>query len=101
MTAPTLDELQTQIEAMKAFIGLDGYRAGQQRIRANYTTQLQDTVADAKLIVSDGSMNEKRQEILAHQLMETANTLKGRIDQLDKELGAGEEVNRATRRRRK
>lgn len=98
--APTLDKLQTQIDAMKAFIGIDGYRAGQQRIRDNYISQLQDIVADAKLVISDSKVDSERREAAATQMMQSATLLKGRIDQLDKELGAaGEDGNRATRRR--
>ena len=101
MSTPTLEELQTQIEAMKSFIGLDGYRAGQQRIRDTYTSQLQNLVADAKLILEDPGLDEERKEASVVQILANASTLKRRIDQLDKELGAGEEGNRATRRRKK
>ena len=94
MTTSTLEELQIQIEAMKAFIGLDGYRAGQQRIRENYKSQLQDLIADAKLISADPTLNEERKEASLIRAVRNATQLKNRIDQLDQELGAGEEGNR-------
>lgn len=95
----TLDELQTQIDAMKAFIGIDGYRAGQQRIRDNYLARLQDEVADAKLIMADRALDDEVRETVLTRKVEMAETLKRRIDALDKEIGPGEDRNRAARRR--
>ena len=97
---PTTDELQTQIDAMKAFIGNDGYRAGQQRIRDNYTASLQNIVADATLILSDKAVDAELRETQVADKLEAAMLLKRRIDKLDQELG-DPEGNRASRRRQK
>lgn len=97
---PTTDELQTQIDAMKAFIGVDGYQAGQRRLREGYAQRLQEVVAEAQLVMSEGLPDEALQAALAPHVR-NMTLLKGRIDRLDRELGPGESGNRAARRRSK
>lgn len=94
----TPEELQTQIDAMKAFIGLEGYQAGQRRVREDYLGQLQNAVADAKTITVDKKLDEKAREVVLGRLVFQMDMFKRRIDQLDRELGPGEGGNRATRR---
>jgi len=96
----TLDDIQAQVDALKAFIGIEGYRQGQQRIRAKYMAQLQDEIADAKLILADTALDEKVRLTAAARGAAIAETLKRRVDELDKQLGtAAPNGNRAARRR--
>lgn len=97
----TLEGLQEQIETMKAFIGLDGYRSGQQRVRETYLAQLQQVVADAKLIMGDTEMDEEAREAMLDRMLSQMDVFKRRIDRLDRELGPRDGGNRAQRRRAK
>lgn len=97
---PTTDELQTQIDAMKAFIGIDGYQAGQRRLREGYAARLQEVVAESQLVISEDLPAETLQAALAPHVR-NMDLLKGRIDRLDRELGPSENGNRSARRRPK
>lgn len=96
--APTTDELQTQIDAMKAFIGIDGYQAGQRRLRDAYRAKLEDTVAESQVILDQPEDTAAKLTALEN-IAQTMVVLKDRIDFLDRQLGPAETGNRATRRR--
>lgn len=97
----TLEDQQAQIDALRAFVGIDGYRAGQERMRTEYMARLQNVIAEAKVQSADPELPEAVREALLAQRLEGANQLKRWIDKLNRELGPGAAGNRATRRRAK
>ena len=100
MPAPDLEKMQAQIEEMRAFIGPEGLRAGQERVRANYTETLENEVADSLLVMADDIDDEEREVVLAAKT-KLMTKVHHRIASLDRTLGPPEKNgNRHVRRRR-
>jgi len=95
----TLESQQAEIEALKQFVGLDGLRAGQRQKRLDYTNQLQAVLAEARVILADKKLSDEVREASIANLLEVAQRFRRWIAQLDRELGPGEDGNRAQRRR--